>query len=264
MFDLNGQLNVVYWTASNQITHRAYTYVAATNTLMLVSGPTRLDTAGSANHPVLAVSPQDGTLTAAWVSEATSLPAILARTRSTGGVWGSVEQVSNPLTKVFASPLFGISVDQGPSLVIAADGTRHLAYIEGYDGTGDYGHVHYATRPAGSTTWTDTAVPQTYTHDPSLAITGTGQMYMLGHGHSNNATCLSSDDMCLKARNSDGTWGASTLLIAHGGSVTSFDASVSVKWSVVGFNRPNTVEFVLFTPVGGNYNTTALYYGRAN
>jgi hypothetical protein len=264
MVDPAGVLHIVHWSAGQHVTHIAFSYVAATNTLSSVAGPTQLDAAGSANHPALAVSPLDGTLTVAWVSQATATPAILARSRSAAGLWGAVEQVSTPSTKVWTSPFFGVNIDQGPSLVIGPDGTRHLAYIEDYDTTGQYGHIHYASRPSGSTAWTDTPVPSTYSHDPALAMTGGGQLYMLGHGHAKNAACTSSDDMCLKARNADGTWGASTLLLAHSPTWPTFDSSVSVKWSVVGFNRPNTVEFLTFAPIGGNYNTTALFYGRAN
>ena len=39
----------------------------------------------------------------------------------------------------------------------------------------------------------------------------------------------------------------------------SFDSSPSVKWSVVGLNRPETIEFLFFmTP----YNNPTLYYAR--
>ena len=70
--------------------------------------------------------------------------------------------------------------------------------------------------------------------------------------------------MMRKERLADGTWGPSEVVLAHGGADQTYDASPSVKWSAVGFSRPTTVEFLFFAPVGGNYNSTVLYYGRAN
>jgi hypothetical protein len=51
-------------------------------------------------------------------------------------------------------------------------------------------------------------------------------------------------------------------LIIAGSQSNSFDASVSVKWSVVGWNRPETVEFLFFAALNSNYQSTTLYYGR--
>jgi hypothetical protein len=100
------------------------------------------------------------------------------------------------------------------------------------------------------------------THDPVLALNSRGEVYIIGHGHPRNntwgPTCLSMDDMCFMKKNLDGTWARPVLLLAHTGSV-SFDSSPSVKWSAVGFNRPETIEFIFFsTP----YDTPSLYYAR--
>src|SRR5574341_1237230 len=116
MVDQSGKLHIAYRSNGNHITHRAYSYDSGGNTLTLVEGPTQVDTTGSANHPAVAVSPADNSLTVAWVSEATTPRKILARTRTSAGVWGSVETVS--AAPVWTSTNFGINIDQGPSLVI--------------------------------------------------------------------------------------------------------------------------------------------------
>ncbi len=269
LVDPSGQLQIAYWAVNNQIIHRAYTYAAASNTWTLSGAAQRVDTAGSANHPALALSPLDGSLTVAWVSEAAA-PAgkILARTRSAAGVWGSIETVST--ADVWTSTSAGINIDQGPALLIGADGARHVTYIqdyETYNGRSDYGRLHYAVKSGAA--WVDTAFPY-FSHAPTLGLTSAGTLYLIGHGHPNNLSgpCLSMDDMCFQIKTAGGSWSAPQLLLSHtpGQSFTSFDSSPSVKWSVVGWNRPEMLEFVFFgVPVVNgsfNYSAPTLYYAR--
>ena len=259
MFDTGGRLQLAYWASGNQIKHRAYTYNGATNTFTQVGSEFRVDSAGSANHPAVAVSPLDDSLTVAWVSEASSPSGrILARTRSSAGAWGSIETVST--ADAWTSTNFGLNIDQGPSLVIDSSGVKHLAFIEDFDGTGDYGHVHYG-RDAGSG-WADTAL-SIYSHDPAIIVNSAGDVYVIGHGHPENSGGLCPDmrDVCKSKRNSNGTWGAPQLIV-DGSASNNFDASPSTKWSVVGFNRPETIEFVIFRIVNGDYNNPTIYYGR--
>jgi hypothetical protein len=248
--DSTGKLHIAYWSASDHITHRAYTYNAGSNSLTPVEGPTQLDTAGSANHPVLAVSPLDDSVTVAWVSEAANPAKILARTRSSGGAWGSVETVST--APVWTSRNAGVNIDQGPSLIIDGGGMRHLAYMENWDATNNYGRIHYATSPGSG--WTDQQLAS-YTHGPTVALNSAGEIYILGHGYPLNASCTSLAEICTIKKNSNGAWGTPQLFLSLPGS----DTSVSVKWSAVGFNRPETIEFLFF---GGTYNSPTLYYGR--
>src|SRR5262249_52435538 len=77
--DKSGTLHVLYWTSQNQIVHVSYSYDSSTGVLTQLSAPFRVDTAGSSNHPSAAVSPLDGSLTVAWVSEAAAPKRILAR-----------------------------------------------------------------------------------------------------------------------------------------------------------------------------------------
>jgi len=254
MMDRNGRLNVAYWSSAGHITFGAYTYNSQTNSLAPAIAPQQVDSQGYASHPALSISPFDGSLTVAWVSQATVPPNILARSRNSAGVWGAIETVST--APAWTSTSFGVSVDQGPSLLIDPAGTRHLTYIQGYDATGSYGRIHYVVNPGGG--WTDTPLA-TYSHDPALALTSAGSLYIIGHGlpQSQNTTCLSNYDMCVSKMNPDGSWGSAQLFAQH--TTYSFDSSPSVKWSVVGFNRPETVEFVFYSaPI----DTPTLYYAR--
>jgi len=253
MYDKNGALHISYWTNANHILHRAYIYDNVSNILTPIGGATQVDSSGSANHPASAVSPLDNSLTVAWVSQASNPAKILVRTLSSAGVWGNIETVST--ASVWTSTSAGINIDQGPSLIISADGKKHLTYIENYSGTTDYGHIHYVE---GSTSgWVDQAI-NAYSHDPALAINSLGELFIVGHGHPLNPTCQSTSDICTIKRDASGVWGSPQLFAVHPASAT-FDSSPSVKWSVVGLNRPDLVEFVFFsTP----YSTPTLYYGR--
>lgn len=260
LMDTSGNLHMVYWRSDNRIEYRAYTHSSGSYTL--VSGSTKVvDTAGSANHPSLAISPVDGSVVVAWVSEATNPRKILARVRSSAGVWSTtIETVST--AAVWTSTQFGINVDQGPGMVIDASGVVHLTYMQNFDSTGSYGRVHYVTR-ATSGVWTDTAL-NFYSHAPAIGIVGS-QISIIGHGHPQNPSgpCKSLDDMCYLQKNGS-TWGSLQLLLDNPGG-TSLDSSPSVKWSVVGYNRPQYLELVFFrvpaTP-GLDYYNPYLYYAR--
>lgn len=257
MIDTSGKLHVAYRSASDHITYRQYSYTSSSNTLSLAEGPTQVDSSGLSNHPELVVSPKDGLVTVAWVSEATSPARILTKTRTAATTWSSIQTASTG--NVWTSTNAGINIDQGPSVIINADGTKRAIYIENFDTTNDYGRVHYLTQAYGSTTWTDTST-SFYTHAPAIATNSFGDLYIIGHGHPNNASCTSMLDMCYIKWNGSG-WSNPQLLLAHTGS-DSLDSSVSVKWGVTGWNRPETIEVLFFSAVGGSYNTTQVYYGQ--
>ena len=252
MVDKNGALQIAYWSNTNHILDRGYTYTSATNTLTPIGAFFQVDAAGSANHPVVAVSPLDNSLTVAWVSQADNPPQIRARTQASGGTWGAVASAS--AAPVWTSAFFGINIDQGPSLLIDSNGKRHLTYIENYDGTGNYGRIHYVANSGAG--WVDQALA-TYSNDPALALTSAGTMYIIGHGYPNDPTCPSLDDLCAIKKNG-ATWDAPQLFATHPVS-QSFDSSPSVKWSAVGWNRPDTIEFLFFA---APYTSPMLYYGR--
>jgi hypothetical protein len=262
MIDLSGNLQFAYWTNTDHILHQAYSYDDADNTLTPAGEFTQVDNTGNANHPALAVSPFDNSVTVAWVSESDNPTLIRTRTRTSDRVWGSVDGASTSPVWTFHEN--GINIDQGPSLLIDSIGTKHLAYIEsccvlGGGPFADYGLVHYVTNTGSG--WVDTAL-SILTHDPALALDASGDIYIIGHGHPNNSAgdtaCYSMDNMCFSVMTSDGTWGPPTLLLKPPAGET-FDASPSVKWSAVGFNRPDIVEFIFFmTP----YDSPTIYYAR--
>ena len=264
MVDLNGMLHVAYWRNDDHVMHRAYAYNAASNTLNPIDDLFQVDAAGSANHPVLAVSPKDNSVTVAWISESDSPTLIRARTRASNGSWGDAEVASTfdfpPGVAVWTSRDNGLNIDQGPSLVIDANGMKHMVYIESFNGAiGDYGRVHYVTGSGSG--WVDEAL-DFLSHDPALAIKASGELYIIGHGHHRNPAaeepCYSMDTMCVVKQNADGSWGIPAPIIAQTDQ-GSFDSSPSVKWSVMGFNRPEVVEFIFFmTP----YEDPTVYYAR--
>jgi hypothetical protein len=257
MTDARGMLHVAFWSANDHVSYARFTYDPTAGTLIPAEPPTVLDSSGAANHPSLAVSPVDGSVTVAWVSQAARPARILARTRSDASGWGSEEAVST--AAVWTSPNAGINIDQGPSLLVDAAGVRFLAYIEDYTGSADYGQVHVASGPVGSA-WVDQSLTGTFTHDPALGLDAAGTLYLLGHGDPRVAGCVANTSLCLKSRGADSTWGASQVLAVPTGNAN-FDASVSVKWAAVGLIRPETLEFVYFSADGGNYDSTSLYYG---
>jgi hypothetical protein len=258
LFDTSGTLRLVQWyTPNKHIAYAAYTYNVASNTLSLVEGPTQLDSAGNANHPVLAISPLDGSLNVAWISQATTPAQILGRTKL-GTSWGPIEQLSAPSAKPWTSTYAGVNIDQGPNYVISASGEKQLAYMEDFDATGDYGRIHYLYNNGSG--WTDTLLPF-YTHDPEVAINSGGEVYLVGHGHPNNPSCTSLDDMCLIKKQPGGTWANPQVFAVHPGT-DSFDTSSSVKWSVVGNNRPDLIEFAFFSANGGSYYNRSIWYAR--
>lgn len=255
LFDAFNTLHIAYWSAGRRITYQAFTYNVNQDSLTTTSGPTQIDSNGSANHPALAVSPSDNSVTIAWVSEATNPARILARTKQPGSNWGSIENVST--APVWTSTAAGINIDQGPYIVIDNSGVKHLTYIETYDSTGQYGRIHYATSTGG--TWSDQAL-NAYTNNPAVALNSLGEVYILGHGYANNSgACASEANFCMMKK-SGNTWG-SFQLVAQAGQNQTFDSSASVKWSVIGWNRPDVIEFVFFNPYQGSTNST-LMYGR--
>ena len=103
--------------------------------------------------------------------------------------------------------------------------------------------------------------PDYWAHDPALGITSTGRLFVVGHGHpTRDPSCNSSDYMCYAER-VGGVWTAPQVL-ATPAPGQSFDASPSIKWSAVGFNRPETVELIVFASQNFDYYNTSIYYAH--
>ena len=257
MIDRSGKLHVAYWSSTDHIIYVSFTYDLGADTLTTAYGPLQIDGASSASHPALAVSPVDDSVTVAWVSH-TAPAQILSRTKPAVGNWGTTLTVSS--APVWTSRYFGIDIDQGPSLVIDQSNRQHLTYIENYDASGDYGRVHYVTNPGSG--WVDQALPW-YTHNPSLQLSSNGDLTIFGHGHPKNVSgpCLSIDDMCFIKKAAGGSWQSPQVLLQHTGT-SSFDTSPSSKWSVVGWNRPETLELVFSMVVNGDFSHPTVYYAQ--
>jgi hypothetical protein len=253
MFDASGKLHIVYWGNGSHITHKAFTYTAGANTLSQVGATTQVDSGGSAIHPAIAVSPADDSLTVTWIDTHAFPSVILARVRSSGGTWGSIQTVSS--SPVWTSTNVGVSVDQGPNILITADGKKHLLYIENWDNTNNYGRAHYVQYNGSS--WVDTSLGF-YTHGPAIAVNTAGEIYLIGHGAVQTGENV---NLYYWKRATNGTWGSAQLLLAAPANVT-IDTTPSAKWSVVGFNRPSVIEFTFFSAPNGDYSNTTVYYGR--
>ncbi len=254
--DRSGDFHIVYWTNGNRLVHQRYTVNNTSGALTAAGASTTVDTAGSANHPSIAVSPADNSLTVAWVSEATAPARILGRLRDATGTWGAVETISTGA--VWTSRSAGVNIDQGPGLVMDSTGKRYLTYIEAIDSTGFYGRTHWVTglRSGAAVVWTDQQTPY-YSHDPAPAVNNLNEVFIIGHG----ADSANRQMNLYSRRVTGGVWGAEELLATPPANGT-FDASPSVKWSAVGWNRPDTLELTIFNAVGSNYNNTEMYYVR--
>lgn len=265
--DLTGALHVAYWKTGFRVTHCAYTY---TNNQVTTCSPSAVDDGSQqASHPVVAVSPADGSLTVAWQSDPAANGGlnsrVLARRRATNGTWGAVETVSA------VGPYYGrgsngneINVDTGPGLVIGTDGVRHLVFNQHFDSTGDYGRVIYV-RDAGSG-WATTSLDW-YSHASTIALGAAGRVTIIGHGGPQSTSaveaCKNNRNMCYANLPAGGSWSQAQLVVAYTGD-QSYDGSPSAKWSAVGLRRPEAIEFVFFSindSTGQYYNPT-LHYGR--
>ncbi len=289
MADSTGRFHAAYWTgtqATNQPTFDAaiqycsFTYNAAANTLSGCS-PTAVTTGTGVNtHPVVAVAPNDGSVTVAWLQGFDSSAQIVARTKPASGGFGSLQVVSTqaPWTGRSTGNLpqnrhyNEIDVDQGPGLVIDNSGTRHLTYIaseEPISGTQatDYGRIVYATQAPGATTWSVTALPN-FSHDPSVYVAPNGEVLILGHGWDKSAAsavpeCRTGRAMCYLRKPPGGAW-SQQLLVANFVGDQSYDGSSSVKWSPSGMQRPELFEFAFYSirESTGQYQNPTVHYGR--
>ena len=120
--------------------------------------------------------------------------------------------------------------------------------------------MRYATYTSSSG-WVDQRVPY-YTHDPALAINSQGDLYLIGHGLYPRRGCsrlYTPRQYLYPEKNSTG-WDLPQLFATPPSNET-FDASVSVRWSIAGWNRPVLIDLVFFSGKTSNYWDMSMYYG---
>ena len=122
----------------------------------------------NAMHPTIAFA-ADGSLLFAWLDGGAEYTAgtIRTRVRSASGTFSPSKPIGGQALS---------SIDDGPSLLITADGTRHLTFVD----PNVYAKYWYSS---DGITWNgDRQPPSQQTHDPSLGSDGASGVYIYGHG----------------------------------------------------------------------------------
>ncbi len=129
-------------------------------------------------HPTLAFAP-NGDLVTSWLEGSCSITrdstcytpgTVFTRVRTAAGTWQP--SVALPGTSF-------VSIDNGPSLLIGADGTRHITFTDATPGKEDQIRYFYDN---GSGWRGDDQPAAQVTHDPVLGPDGSGGLYIYGHG----------------------------------------------------------------------------------
>ena len=192
----------------------------------------------NAMHPTLAFA-QDGSLLFAWLDGGAEYTAgtIHTRVRSSSGSFSASTLISGQALS---------SVDDGPSLLVTPDGTRHLTFVD------PNVTVKYWYGPDGVTWHGDRQPPSQQTHDPSLGPDGASGVYIYGHGTPQGAidgTGVNVYRFHLAAGN---TGWSPFALYASG----TYDCSVSTRWSQFFMRFPAEVDTIFW-----NNDTIALSAG---
>jgi hypothetical protein len=208
------------------------------------------------SHPALAFG-ADGTLYAAWLVDDGAKGAIRARALR-AGTWGTASLVDG---NVFRDNQY--SIDQGPSLLVTADGKIHVAYIGPYEPVAgspsgfDYGRLHHKYSGDGGSNWVGDDPPARYTHAPALAADPQGNLYVFGHREYWKAEHCA--DILVTAQPAGSAWG--TWKVFDSGC---YDSSVSVKWSQYNWHHSVALDIIYWTEKGpqsqNDYNE--LHYGE--
>ncbi len=199
---------------------------------------TLLATGLTAIHPTMAFAP-NGTLLVAWLVGNELLGynvpdgSISVRAMK-GGVW--VASVSIPDTNYGGNPGYAqTTIDQGPSMLVTADGTAHVTYVDTQDTIRYWYSSDYVT-------WFGDRQPAAQeTHDPSLGPDGAGGIYIYGHGtpiggiigHGNNLY-----RMHLAAGTTSWTAFGSPIVTNN-----NIDCSVTTRWSQYFQNFPGEIDY---------------------
>ncbi len=242
--DESGVPHVVFsFLGAGNVKHIAAAQLSGSSwTTALQVDDAKLGTGQGALHPTIAYTPKNRLLVA-WL--AGNETAAYNTPDGTIHVRDITELASSPASVVIndtnnaqGHPGYAATtIDQGPSLLVTADGVAHLTYIDTddvirywfSDASSDYGFWNGWHQPA-----------RQQTHDPSLGPDGSGGVYIYGHGtpagnqngHGNNLY-----RMHLAAGSE--TWTGFSEVVAD----TNTDCSVSTRWSQFFHYAPSQVDY---------------------
>jgi hypothetical protein len=194
--------------------------------------PTQLDDVSlpvnaKPQHPALAFTAAGDLLVAYMVGTFNYVPdgVVYVRTR-VGVAWGASAAIPDTAMT---------TIDNGPSLLITPDGTRHLTFLNTND------EIRYWYNP-GDGWHGDQQPPVQQTHNPSLGPDGAGGVFIYGHGAPVGGIQGHGDNLYSFHKPAGGAWGLWTLYATG-----SFDSSVSTRWSQFFHFFPQAIDIVYWS-----------------
>ena len=190
-------------------------------------------------HPTLAFTPS-GELLLSWLDGSfnyTPDGVIRISTRATDGVWGA---------SVALPDLAMTGIDNGPSLLVTADGVRHVTFL-------DTGNVIRYWYDAGFGWRGDRQPSSQMTHNASLGPDGAGGVYLYGHGTPQGSLGGHGDNLYrFHLPAGAASWGPWTLYVTG-----AFDSSVGTRWSQFFHAYPERIDIIYWADPYPNL----LYFG---
>ncbi len=201
---------------------------------------TKLASGQGALHPTVAYTPKNVMLVAWLVGNENAQynnPDGTMHVRAITSLTSAPPSVEIPDTNFNGHPGYAATtIDQGPSLLVTADGVAHVSYIDTSDAI-----RYWSSNATNYASWNGSHQPaHQLTHDPSLGPDGSGGLYIYGHGtpqggqngHGNNLY-----RMHLPAGSS--TWSSFAIQITD----NNLDDSVSTRWSQFYHYFPTQVDY---------------------
>jgi hypothetical protein len=204
-----------------------------------------IDANGGARHPSVGFAP-NGDFVVAWIDGdgGYSSPGIVrTRVLHASGQWDPSYAVPKDTA--------GSSLDQSCSLLIGADGTRHLTFLN----TVNQVRYYYDTGSG----WTgDQQPPTQITHDPVLGPDGAGGLYIYGHA-TPEPDYRGLGDNKLRFHKAKGATAWSPYNLVRDGYI---DDASNARWSQFFDNHPEEVDFTWWNhnPVHTPQGDAAGYY----
>ena len=193
-------------------------------------------------HPALAFAPS-GDLTVAWLdgSGGYALDAVVrTRVRHANGTWDATLTLPDTTH---------VSADNGPSMLITADGVRHITFVNYTSTTLNTMRYWY---DAGSGWRGDQQPTPTVSHDPVLGPDGSGGLYIYAHGVPLGDPKGSGDGKFRFHKAAHGSTWSAFIQIAEASATGQIDDATSTRWSQFFHNFPKTVDFTYWPHAPGN------------